>query len=154
MEVSTNKRVVSTTLLHVIFPLVIGGIIYILFRSLTLRLFYWIEMCGLKSTVLSFRNLIYQDKVEVPSWIFYSLPDGLWVYSFTSALIIFWKNEKTKLIFWLVIPFTTGILFEILQGFNCFPGTFDVIDLILSIIAFYSSIKILKIKYVKIEKSY
>ena len=137
--------------LNVLLPIIIGGIIYTLFRSETIKLFSWYKYFGLNKIISNLRVRVSEYIYYIPKWVIFSLPDGLWVYSFTSALIIFWNNEKSKLIIWLSIPFTSGVLIEILQGFNLFPGTFDIIDLILSLIAFYSSIKFLKIKNVKNE---
>ena len=118
--------------LHCLMPLLLGGIFYILFRTTELRMFKWFVFLGLDSIIFSMRANLAGFKNYLPSWTYYSLPDGLWVYSFTSALIIYWNNNNKKLIFWLLIPFITGILVEILQGFRLFPGTFDFLDLFFS----------------------
>jgi hypothetical protein len=137
--------------LNVLLPIIIGGIIYTLFRSETIKLFSWYKYFGLNNIISNLRVRVSEYIFYIPKWVIFSLPDGLWVYSFTSALILFWNNEQSKLIIWLSIPFVMGIIIEILQGFNFFPGTFDLIDLMLSLIAFYSSIKFLKIKNIKNE---
>ena len=136
----------SKFVLNVIIPLIIGLTIYTLFRSETIILFTWYKSMGLNNIVTDLRTGLYEYSSYFPKWIIYSLPDGLWVYSFTSSMIIFWNSEERKLKLWLLIPFITGIIFEILQKLNLFPGTFDIVDLTISIIAFYSSIKFLKIK--------
>lgn len=124
---------IKLSLIHVILPLVIGGLIYVCFRSLSLRLFDWFEIIGLNSFLLSIRNLTYSFKTDLPLWVYFSLPDGLWVYSFSSALIIFWDNDFKKFKLWSLIPLVLSVLIEILQVFDFFPGTFDFIDLIFSI---------------------
>jgi hypothetical protein len=125
-------RIFKITTIHVILPLLIGGLIYISFRSTTLKMFNWFRFIGINNHILSIRQQFFYLKLYLPQWTYYSLPDGLWVYSFSSALIIFWNNDFEKVKYWLLIPFITGILIEILQGFELFPGTFDFLDLTFS----------------------
>ena len=136
-------RLLKITSLHVFFPLLLGGIIYICFRSTSLRLFKWLEILGLKSEALSIRNIIQPLKNELPTWTYFSLPDGLWVYSLSSALIILWGDQFK---YWLIIPLLFGVFIEFAQKIKIFPGTFDIIDFIFSVSALVLSIIILKRK--------
>ena len=120
---------ISLTIIHCLTPLLFGGILYILFRSTELRMFKWFSIIEIDNIIYLARTEFYQIRNILPDWVYYSLPDGLWVYSFTSALIIYWHNDVNNVKFWLIIPFVTGIITELLQGFNMFPGTFDFIDL-------------------------
>ena len=142
-------RLKTLTTINVFYPLIVGGFIYISFRSMSLRLFNWFEIVGIKSAALSIRNIIYPFKNELPTWTYFSLPDGLWIYSFTSALIIYWEGDFDNLKYWLLIPFFLGVIVEVLQGLKLFKGTFDVFDLLFSLSGFLLSIYILnkKIKY-------
>lgn len=139
------------TTIHVILPLVIGGIIYIAFRSLSLRLFYWLDFIGIETIVSFVRNSIYPIKFYLPSWVYYSLPDGLWVYSYSSALIILWGDQYMNMKFWLIVTFLLSILIEIGQAFNLLPGTFDVIDILFCIIASSLSVILVKPKILRNE---
>jgi hypothetical protein len=139
-----------TIIINVIFPLFIGGLIYIFFRSTSLRMFGWFETLGLNNLINEARIALSVTKNQLPKWVYFSLPDGLWVYSFTSALVLIWEGEFSYLKYWLVIPFFLGVVVEILQGINIFIGTFDVLDLSFSLIGFILSICVLKNK---IEKS-
>jgi len=56
------------------------------------------------------------------------LPDALWAYSLVSAILIVWSRRIE--VFWIVNIFVFAISFEIVQYFNLFPGTGDVIDLL------------------------
>jgi len=145
MTIEKNK--IKLVVLNCITPLLLGGLIYIMFRSTELRMFKWLSAFGLDSLIFSARANISALKNHLPNWFFYSLPDGLWVYSFTSALLIFWNNDKRKVKFWLLIPFTTGILVEIFQGLKLFPGTFDFLDLTFSSLALLFSIIIINLKF-------
>jgi hypothetical protein len=126
-------------LFHVISPLTLGGLLYVVFRAKSLRMFSWFESIGINTQISFLREYFYPLKSWLPSWVYFSLPDGLWVYSFTSIILILWAG---KINFWLIIPFTSGILIEILQGFS-FKGTFDWTDFIFSIIGFFLSIFII-----------
>jgi hypothetical protein len=91
-------------------------------------------------------------KSDLPYWVYFSLPDGLWVYSFSCALLILWRNNHEMAKYWLLIPFFSGIIIEIAQGLKVFRGTFDIIDLIFSIVALLSSILIINYKFNQNDK--
>lgn len=141
-----SMRLKTLTTVHVFCPLIIGGIIYISFRSVSLRLFNWFEIVGLKTVITSIRNSFLPFKNELPSWTYFSLPDGLWVYAFSSALIILWGDQFKDGKYWLLIPLLFGAFIEMAQKIKIFPGTFDIIDFTFSLIALALSIIILKPK--------
>lgn len=145
-----DKR--NLILIHCFTPLFLGGLLYISFRSLTLKMFTWFKYVGIENYILDLRHEILNLKLYLPQWIYFSLPDGLWVYSFTSALIIFWDNDFEKVKYWLLIPFITGILIEILQGFKLFPGTFDFLDLTFSALGLLLSKIIINYKFKQNDK--
>ncbi len=142
---NTNIKMI---LIHVISPLIIGGILYVVFRTKSLRMFGWIEIIGFNSEISFLREYVSPLKSWLPSWVYFSLPDGLWVYSFSSIILILWAG---KINYWLIIPFITGVLVEILQGFT-FIGTFDYLDLAFSILGISTSILIINRKYKQNEK--
>ncbi len=127
----------------VILPILIGGLIYVGYRTDTLIMFDWFDSLGLGAVIQEFRIYINGLNVRPPNWFIYSLPDGLWVYAFTSAILLIWNG---RLSWWIIIPLITGVFVEIAQAFHLFKGTFDYVDLLLSISAFFSSILILKTK--------
>jgi hypothetical protein len=135
-------------LFHVISPLTLGGLLYVVFRAKSLRMFSWFELIGINTQISFLREYFSLIKSWLPSWVYFSLPDGLWVYSFTSIILILWAG---KINFWLIIPFTSGILIEILQGFS-FTGTFDYLDLAFSLIGISTSIVIINRKFKQNEK--
>lgn len=135
VKIALKKKI----LIHVISPLITGGLLYVLFRSTTLRMFHWFEFLGLKSCVSILRQYVNPIKSSIPSWVYFSLPDGLWVYSFTSIILIIWHSKITL---WVLIPFSSGVIVEILQKYFI-TGTFDWLDFIFSIIGFFLSIFIL-----------
>ncbi|GGI56887.1 hypothetical protein GCM10011444_11960 [Winogradskyella haliclonae] len=115
-------------------------------------MFNWFELFGFSSIVLKLRESIFPLYENLPSWIYYSLPDGLWVYSFSSAHILIWGNSFSKLKFWLLIPVFCGVGAELLQFLNLLPGTFDIYDFIFSIMASSLSIFFLNPKFKYYER--
>ena len=99
---------------HVFSPIFFGGMIYILFRNKKLYLFNWLKLIGLNHNVDFLRNLASSLKNYFPNWVFFSLPDGLWIYSFTSAIIIWSKLTKMSSHF-IIVPFFFGPISELLQ---------------------------------------
>ena len=113
-------------IVNVILPLLIGGVIYISFRSVSIRMFDWFDKLGIQVIISSLREFLHPFKKNIPNWVYFSLPDGLWVYSFSSTYMLIWKKQFKVALAWLVIPFMFGCGIEIAQLFKIFPGTFDV----------------------------
>jgi hypothetical protein len=139
-------------LIHCFLPIFLGGILYILFRSSDLKMFQWFKFCGLENLIFQVRSYLCELKYLIPSWSYYSIPNALWVYSFTSSLLLYWHNNSNKY-FWVLIPFMTGVFVEILQLFNLFPGSFDYLDLTFASLSFILSILIINYKMKNYEKT-
>jgi hypothetical protein len=92
-------------------------------------MFNWFNAIGIQNLIQYIRLNLSFLKPIIPDWTYYSLPDGLWIYSFSSFLIIYWDNYYKTFNYWLFIPFVCGIVVELLQFVKLFPGTFDIIDL-------------------------
>lgn len=117
--------------LLVLVPILIGGIIYALFRSDTLLMFHWFKIIKIDQMVLFFRNSDFFKNMAVPGWIKYSLPDGLWIFSYVSLMILIWNNKiSTNSFFWIFLLPIIAILSELGQFAKVVPGTFDVYDLV------------------------
>ena len=121
--------------IHVVMPMILGGFLYILFREDSIVMFDWYNSLGFESIIYHFRENI-NTNIHLPKWIVYSLPDGIWIYSLTSLMLIIWYKDssKTKYIWFLIGPIL-GISAELGQLINIVPGTFDNTDLIFCLIA-------------------
>ena len=118
-------------------PMLIGGFIYILFREKSLIMFSWFYSMGLDNLINSLRNSISFNN-QIPGWIIYNFPDGIWIYSLTSLMLIVWSQNSSKLRhLWLYMGPVLGISAELGQLINIIPGTFDNTDLIF---CFFASI--------------
>ena len=138
-----KRNKVCLIILHSILPLIFGTLIYLFYRKKTLLVFQWIDIINLKEEVAYLRELFNPNNNLYSNFFTHNLPDALWVYSFTSFLIILYQkkeNHNTSIIYF--IPLIIAATSEILQLTNLIPGTFDYIDLFS-----YVSSSIISIKY-------
>ena len=111
-------------------------------------LFKWFNKISVLNTIYIIRNYTLEFKYSVPEWIYFTLPDALWYYSFNISLILLWNPKKFKDLFLiLIIPFTLSIGVELLQFFKLFKGTFDFFDLVFYIISLFLTILFFNYSY-------
>ena len=110
--------------------LILGGLIYISFRTDSLVMFKWFAALSLDTPIEYLRETTMTVNRLFPNWFLFSLPDGLWIFSYISLILLIWGNNINKRnLFWIfLIPFI-AISSELGQLFNIIPGTFDPIDL-------------------------
>ncbi|PJZ87451.1 hypothetical protein [Leptospira levettii] len=113
-----------------ILSLIIGGLIYILFRENHIVLNIYIR----KGYILDLSNIIAQSNIKKDllfDVIVNSLPGGLWAYSLLRTMGLIWdKDQFTKYYFFSLLAFMIIIIPEILQYFNLVQGVFDIKDMI------------------------
>lgn len=114
-----------------ILSIILGGFIYLLFRTKTLLIFSLLRILNINIT-----ETVHINKSNSFQLFFvYSLPNGLWLFS---ALILFgciWKKSTLNFFIYTFVFLLGSILFEVLQKFKLIQGTFDCIDLF-SLMAF------------------
>lgn len=109
--------------------LTIGCLTYVLFRSDSLRMYFRFNKLFCLQAIKSIREFTMEFVDVIPDWMLYSLPDGLWLSSCISLILIIWKNKITKgSLFWVFSMPIIAFLSEIGQFFNIIPGTFDWMD--------------------------
>ena len=123
----------KTIILHIFFPLLLGFLIYLLFRT---PYTYLHSIFALKKAVFVIpRNL-------PGEFVLFYLPDMCWAYALTASLIVFTRLNK----FWCA---TIGILamsfFEFMQA-DFVPGNLDLTDIVLMLLAVILSIVLIKKK--------
>lgn len=110
-------------------PLILGGLIYIIFRTETLIMFQWFRYINISDEIRLIKS--YRTTYSFPNWFIYSLPDGLWIFSYTAISLKIWKHLITRQnIFWVFSIPIIAISSEFLQLFKIIPGTFDFLDAI------------------------
>ena len=127
-------------ILHVLGPLLIGGFIYLGWRTPSLLMFGWLDQLGGTNAVALLREQVGPIKPFVPEWILYSVPDGAWVWSMTSCNTLVWKDCVSKeSTFWILLPILLGLGSELGQLAGFVPGTFDFLDLGVMLFASFAS---------------
>lgn len=125
-----------TLLLSSIVSLLIGGCIYLLFRDPSLIFFGWIDDLGFLNEVKAWQLTTAPLKSVLPEWILFSLPDGLWLFSYVCLMLHLWRKSMPwpGLIWTLALP-TLAVLFELIQSMVDTLGTFDWLDLLFYLMA-------------------
>ena len=117
-------------ILGCLFSILSGGLIYVLFRQDSLKMFSWFESVNLSNSISEMRLFTLPLSIYLPDWFLYSLPDGLWLFSYVSFLLVVWRNIISKYnIHWVLLVPLIAIFSELGQLIKFIPGTFDVVDL-------------------------
>ena len=74
--------------LLVFLPLLLGVIIYLLYRSKNLFYYNFIHFLNINGYVLFAREVATLYRKLFPTWVIYSLPDGLWLFSTGAVFLI------------------------------------------------------------------
>lgn len=109
-----------------------GGMIYLWLRPGSIRFFSWMEWAGFSELVEALRKPVPQPPEIMADWMVYSLPNGLWAFSY--ALIIgrlWWGRKASMRYFWLSSIPLVGMGYELLQYLGAIPGTFCYQDLLM-----------------------
>ena len=94
-------------------------------------MFSWFDSINLSTAISELRLFTIPLSDHLPNWFLYSLPDGLWLFSYLSVLLVVWDNAISKHnIYWLLLVPIVAIFSEIGQLVEIVPGTFDIFDLI------------------------
>lgn len=125
------KRLIIGTL-----PLILGGLIYLTYRTDALLMFVWFNKTGLSDQINFLRTNEQLQNLIIPDWVKFSLPDALWLFSFTYVLLILWDFKiNRQSAFWLFLVPIIGLFSEIGQSIGIISGTYDMVDLTLLLIA-------------------
>lgn len=124
-----KTKIFSKIFILGVMPLFFGAVIYIVFRTDTILIFDWLEHLNWKEDILK----LHRDRtlILLPNWVLFNLPDFLWVFGFTSVMVILWGSVKSKFTrIYILMPFSIGVISESIQYYNPNYGTFDPKDLI------------------------
>ena len=125
-------------------PFVLGGAVYVLFRADAILLNQWMKNLEFMSFVNEWRTLFDSP----PSWVLYNLPDGLWTFASTYALLLIWKKEDgIQALIWISIPLLLALGLEFGQFFSYLSGSFDTKDLIAYFVGFLLSLVVQKLAH-------
>lgn len=130
IKTETRRRLISFIIASV--TLFMGGMVYVLFRPMSLLMFEWFDSVGLLRFIWRMRI---DTTLLLPNWIEYSLPDGLWIFSYSLFIGCIWNFRLNKSFPFLLLLPLISVIDEILQMFHVVPGTFDVWDICAYILA-------------------
>ena len=119
MKIKVIKIIVSLMLL------LVGGLIYIAYRTEDLLMFSWFRALKMEHIICEIR--VFFSRIEIPYFVKFCLPNGLWTASYLISVDALVKDKK--LLWALVLPLIATV-FEILQIWQIIQGTFDIGDLI------------------------
>ena len=107
------------------FPLLLGFLIYMIFRPNTL----------IYNNFFSFPVKYYiQTNTLITDFLIYSLPNGLWSLSYSQIIFHIFKDFRIKTILLSSLMIFLGIFIEVLQFQGFIAGYFDIIDIFTYII--------------------
>jgi len=118
------------SILNMVLPVFLGGLIYISYRSVDLSMFLWFTKLGLVEQVWEMRSFVESNRwLSNPSrFTLYCLPDGLWTYSMTSTFAYVWRKNYSEGAIWMLSSVSIGVLSEFTQMFGLVSGVFDIGD--------------------------
>ena len=123
-------------LLAVVLPIVIGGLIYLLFRTDSLLMFAWADQLLLTDLIVRGRAAAAPLLPHVPGFVLFSVPDGVWVFSATAFFARLWHDGPLWMrAGWIGITPAMAIGGELGQITGLVPGTYDVLDMLAYITA-------------------
>ena len=113
--------------------LLVGGMVYLLFRSTSLPILDWV----INADMMNYIERLGLNIFLIPAWMIYILPDGLWMFSYCLIIGCIWDFRISRCWFMLTLFLFVAILFEFLQYVHVIPGTFDNMDIIAYVLAFF-----------------
>ena len=116
-------------IITIVMMLVVGGLLYLLFRPRTLLLFHVADAMGLSSVITQCRSAV--EGITLPDWVVYCLPNALWTGAYVLLVdgVMKGRPVKWRLLMTAIIP-VLGLMSELMQAFGWLPGTFDWWDVV------------------------
>ncbi len=112
-------------ILGTIFPVILGTLIYLIFRPTTIRFIKWTKIAENNDLLLNIKDFF--SNINAPDWFIYNLPDGLWIFGLTYFLAVIWKNNNDfQSIIWKMSPIIIATLHEFAQLNSNINGTLDI----------------------------
>jgi len=110
--------------------LMVGGLIYLLFRPAEASFLTWFGIAGSDNWLTLIREKSLSLTYLLPPWLVYSLPNGLWAYAYSLIMLSIWKGSSSymRYVWFLSIPVLV-FGFELLQLAGYLQGTFCLFDL-------------------------
>lgn len=116
-------------MLAALLAVVLGGIIYLLFRPVEPVFFQWASHPIIDQWLKAARKVSLVHEPVIPSWIIYSLPNALWAFAYALIIARIWANSTSSLKYiWLASIPLLVVGYELMQLAGWIPGTFCLED--------------------------
>lgn len=120
--------------------MIIGGMVYVLWRPESLKMFSWFSALGLDRPVDAMRTSAAAYAQAMPSWVYLSLPQALWLFSGCLVFHLIWRHARCRQEqFWMAAVVLLAMGGELGQAVGVIQGTFDPMDLALIALAFFAA---------------
>lgn len=116
----------------------VGGMIYVFFRPESIIMFKWFPLLGVVHKQVSVFHTIH-----LPDFLVYSMPDGLWLFSYILLIGVIWNFNYHRCLFMIMLLPVYAITHEILQLYHLVPGYFDILDFVVYVVATLVGISVL-----------
>ena len=112
-----------------------GGLVYLCYRSRSLRMFEWADRISAEAMVERLRSFAAIHPCD-SDFVLFSLPDGLWVLSYVYLMSTVWKFDLHGHFLMISLIPLIAVISECSQAGGFFPGTFDIKDLTAYILSY------------------
>jgi len=120
----------------IIFPLLLGGGIYLLFRSKSLWMFAWAEALGWEGALTAAREWARPARPWLPDWVLFSLPTALYYLSVLNYCWECLRPDPDAARRWTMGVTALAFGVELLQIVAPVAGTFSVQDVLVYALVF------------------
>src|SRR5699024_1143484 len=120
--------------------MIIGGTLYVLWRPESLWMFSWFDVIGIGQAVSEARSWAAPLSHSFPAWVYFSLPQALWLLSGCLAIHALWQDwRSTSAQLWLTLFLGLALAGELGQLAKVIPGVYDTCDLALIFAAYFAA---------------
>jgi hypothetical protein len=130
-------------ILNIIIPLAIGGIVYYITSP---EVIFVQKLDAMLGIVRNAGEKLYNDNFLYAFSRNYFL-DMLWAYALTFCVYVLVDNNTESIYKTMAISFTFSFVMEFLQLTDTVKGTFDVIDVLVELIAIMIAVFIIKLHF-------
>lgn len=131
VNMAGRKHPTRKNLMVALLAIVLGGLLYILFRPAQPVFFGWMSVAGFGIMLETIRQHSLALTPMLPGWVVYALPQGLWAFAYALIIAGIWKNQHIWVSYlWLSTIPLMAIGFEVLQFAGVVRGTCCLQDLL------------------------
>ena len=129
--IKTQKKVRRFVFLHIVLPILVGGILYLFFCPDVFFVKKVDDILNISRNENVLKESVLGEMIR--NYLF----DIVWAYSLTNTLLIICGRDRKSKRIAIVIAALMSIGMELLQLMECIGGTFDIVDVLVEIVAVF-----------------